>query len=43
MKGFIYRLGTAVKEAGERTGRIPVVRLFARMIICLGLAIRGLV
>jgi hypothetical protein len=32
MKGFIYRLGTAVKDAGERR-RI-------RWLICLGKALR---
>jgi hypothetical protein len=43
MKGFIYRLGTAIKEAGERIGRLPVARLLSGRVIRLGLAIRGLV
>lgn len=39
MKGFIYRLGTAVKEFGERMGRLPYCG-FCKTVISLGLAIR---
>jgi hypothetical protein len=33
MKGFLYRLAIAVKDAGERLGFAPLIRL--------GLALRG--
>jgi hypothetical protein len=43
MKGFIYRLGTAIKDAGERLGRVPAARVFRGFVMRLGLAVRGLV
>lgn len=35
MKGFIYRLGISIKEAGEQTG--------SRLLIIIGLKIKELV
>jgi len=39
MKGFIYRLGVAIKEAGERAGHRRL--FFAGAFIRLGLAVRS--
>jgi hypothetical protein len=39
-KGFIYRWGMWIKDYGEHMGRIPVIRLFCRPVIALGLAIK---
>jgi hypothetical protein len=33
MRGFLYRFAVAVKDAGERWGLVPLIRL--------GLALRG--
>jgi hypothetical protein len=40
MKGIVYRLGASVKDFGERTGCIPVIRLFCGPVIGLGLALK---
>ena len=39
-KGDIYRFGVAVKEFGERMGRLPVLRWFCQPVIKRGLAIK---
>jgi hypothetical protein len=39
-KGKIYRFGIAVKEFGERIGRLPVLRWFCKPVIRRGLAIK---
>jgi hypothetical protein len=43
MRGFIYRLGTRIKETGERVKRVPLIGLLSGGLINTGLWIRGLV
>jgi hypothetical protein len=42
MNGFIYRLGTAIKDAGERATRLPVLKIFSGIIVRIGFAIRDI-
>lgn len=39
MKGFMYRAGNAVKDYGERMGRVPMLRFFSGRVIRFGMAI----
>jgi hypothetical protein len=43
MKGFIYRLGTTIKEVGERIKRVPLIGRLSGGVINTGLWIRDLV
>lgn len=40
MQGFIYRFGIAIKEAGEKLGRITKMHSLFRPLIVAGIAIK---